>query len=94
MTSKAKLEAHLEQRCCAYAETFGYEHIKLDKAKRKWPDRLFLGPEGQMMLVEFKRAGETPRKQQAEFHVKLLNMRQPIHVIDNFEDFTHLIIYR
>ncbi len=91
MTSKAKLEAHLEQSCCDYAVAEGYEHIKLDKAKRKWPDRLFVGPQGQKLLVEFKRPGEEPRKQQAAFHLKLRNMAHEIHVIDNYADFKSLI---
>ncbi len=91
MTSKAKLEAHLEKKCCAFAEDEGYEHIKLDTAKRKWPDRLFLGPQGQKLLVEFKRVGEEPRKQQAAFHVKLAGMRHFVYVIDNYDAFVSLI---
>lgn len=94
MTSKrrADLEKHLEERCCAYAEAFGYEHIKLDKAKRKWPDRLLLGPNGATLLVEFKRPGEEPRKQQAAFHNTLSELGHQVHVIDTFDDFTQLIL--
>lgn len=94
MTSKprAELEAHLEETCCRYAEAFDFVHIKLDRAKRKWPDRLLLGPKGARLLVEFKRPGEEPRKQQAAFHRRLRELGHEVHVIDTFEDFTHLIL--
>lgn len=94
MTSKqrAPLEKHLEEKCCRYAEGFGYVHVKLDNAKRKWPDRLFLGPNGRQLIVEFKRAGEKPRKQQAAFHDQLTAMGHTVHVIDDFEDFYPLLL--
>ena len=94
MTSKSRvaLERQLENQCCLYAEAFGFVHVKLDNAKRKWPDRLFLGPDGARLIVEFKRAGETARKQQENFHEELAAMGHTVHLIDNFDDFTHLVV--
>ena len=91
MTSKLPLERKLEQKCVKYAEAFSFESIKLDSAKRKWPDRLFLGPGGTTILVEFKRTGKRPRPQQAAFHKTLNALGHPVHVIDDFDDFARLI---
>lgn len=93
MTSKppVRLEKYLEQKCVQYAKAFGFECIKLDKAKRAWPDRLFLGPGATALLVEFKRPGEKPRKQQDALHIKLRELGHSVHVIDDFEDFAQLI---
>lgn len=88
---KPVLEKYVEKKSCEYAESLGYEHIKLDNAKRKWPDRLFLGPSGQIFIVEFKREGEVPRPQQGAFHRKLTRMGHTVHVIDTLEDFKNLI---
>jgi hypothetical protein len=96
MTSKKRarraLEKYVEDKSIEYAESLGYEHIKLDRAKRKWPDRLLLGPQGELLFVEFKREGETPRPQQAAFHRRLKRMGHTIHVIDTFEDFKKLML--
>lgn len=91
MTLKPPLERKLEQKCVKYAEAFYYESIKLDSAKRKWPDRLFLGPDSAMLLVEFKRPGERPRPQQAAFHKDLFLLGHPVHVIEDFEAFAKLL---
>lgn len=96
MTSKqrAPLEKHLERKCVLYAEGFGYETIKLDNAKRGWPDRLFLGPNAVSILVEFKRAGGKARKKQDALHRRLTEMGHPVYLVDNFDDFTFIILER
>lgn len=93
MTSKkrAPLESTIENKSCEHAESLGYVHIKLDLAKRKWPDRLFLGPDSQIFIVEFKRKGEVPRSQQERFHRRLTRMGHYVHVIDTVEDFKRLL---
>jgi hypothetical protein len=85
------LERYIEKKACEFAESLGYEHIKLDDSKRKWPDRLFLGPRGQILFVEFKREGEKPRPQQEAFHYRLGRMFHKVHVIDTLEDFKILL---
>ena len=52
---KRKLEKNIERKCVEYAASCGWLHIKLDKAKRGWPDQLFLGAKRRVFLVEFKR---------------------------------------
>lgn len=88
--AKPVLEKYVEKKSCEYAESLGFEHIKLDRAKRKWPDRLFVGPFC-LLFVEFKREGEKPRPQQAHFHFKLNGMGHKVHVIDTLEDFKRLL---
>ena len=94
MTSKprSQLEAHIERKCCELAEENGFEHIKLDRSKRKWPDRLFLGPYSQVLLVEFKRPGEIPKKQQASFHRKLARLGHQVHVVESIAQFEILLL--
>lgn len=89
--ARRALEKYVETKSIEYAESLGYVHIKLDRAKRKWPDRLLLGPQGEVLFVEFKREGETPRPQQKAFHKKLRLMGHTIHVIDTLEDFKALL---
>lgn len=91
MTLKKLLETHLENECVRYAEGFNYESVKLDKAKRGWPDRIFFGPGGTTVLVEFKRPGEKARPQQAARHKRLAEIGHTVHLIDNFDDFAQLI---
>lgn len=93
LRQRAALERQLERQACEYAESMGFVHIKLDRAKRKWPDRLFLGPNARSFIVEFKRAGEKARPQQRYFHYELASMGHTVHVIDNFNDFKDLFKY-
>lgn len=91
LNKRSQLEAHIEEKSCKHAESLGFEHIKLDKAKRKWPDRLFLGPNGEKLLVEFKRPGESPRPQQAAFFYRLGKKFHEVHLIDSLDDFKLLL---
>lgn len=93
MTSntRSKLESHIEKKCCQYAESLGFEHIKLDKSKRAWPDRLFLGPYGSRFLVEFKRPGEKTRPQQDALHRRLKKLGHTVYVVYRLEQFQAII---
>lgn len=92
MTSKSQLERSLERKCVVYAEEMcSFLSIKLDNAKRGWPDRLFLGPGKQMFLVEFKRPGEGPTKKQIAVHAMLGVLGFKVWVIDDFEEFAALV---
>ncbi len=86
-----KLERSIEQACVEHAYKLGFISIKLDKAARSWPDRLFLGPSSQSLLVEFKRPGQKPRVQQVVRHKQLAELGHPVSVIDNLGDFAALL---
>jgi hypothetical protein len=89
--ARRKLEKDLEKACVDYAAEHGFVSVKLDKAARSWPDRLFLGPSSQMLLVEFKRPGEKPRKQQEVRHRKLAALGHPVSVIFSLDAFCELL---
>jgi hypothetical protein len=93
LSKRSQLEAHIEKKSCQYAESLDWDHIKLDKAKRKWPDRLFLGPNGQKLLVEFKRPGEVPRPQQDAFFYRLGKKFHKVHLIESVDQFKALLDY-
>jgi hypothetical protein len=94
LNTRSRLEIHIEKKSCQYAESLDWEHIKLDKAKRKWPDRLFLGPNGQKLLVEFKRPGESPRPQQEAFFYRLGKKFHKVHLIESVDDFVNLLQHK
>ena len=87
----SKLERDIENACVRYAELQGWEHIKLDRAKRGWPDRLFLGPDGRRLLVEFKRPGQKARPLQKAVHQRLFVLGHPVHLVDHVADFCLLL---
>jgi len=83
---RRQLESKLEDDCVAHALEYGVDSIKLDRAKRSWPDRLFDTPD-QPWFVEFKRKGETPRKQQLARLDKLRARGYRVSVIDDSDVF-------
>lgn len=85
------LERHLEHKCNKHAESLGWMHVKTDLAARGWPDRIYFGPSGQLLLVEFKRPGQKPRKQQAVRHKQLRVLGHPVSVIFSFDAFCELL---
>lgn len=87
---KIKLEKTLENRCVKHASVLGWDHIKTDKAKKDYPDHFFLGPEAQILIVEFKRPGETPRKRQRVIHARLRTRGFNVYVVDDFIQFCRL----
>lgn len=92
MTLRSRpLEKTIEKKCVSYAENLNWISIKLDKAKRGWPDRLFIGPAARTLFVEFKRPGERRRKQQIGNHQRLAARGFTVEVIDNFDDFCALM---
>ena len=89
MHAKKPLEKDIEKNAVSYAESCGWRHRKLDKGpgERAWPDHLFLGPGGQVFLVEFKRVGEGPRPQQLKRHRDLRALGFPVAIVNNFRLF-------
>lgn len=85
------LEKHIEKACVRHAIERGWTHVKLDKAKRDWPDQLFLGPGAAVWLVEFKRPGEKPRPGQERIHRLLADLGHHVDVIDDVDAFKRLL---
>lgn len=86
-----QLERDLEKKCNMLAEASGWQHAKLEKGARGWPDRIYFGPFGALLIVEFKLPGEKPRKQQAAVHARLDKLWHPVSVISSFEKFSSLL---
>lgn len=65
-------EKQIEDRVVAYAEKLGFHAIKFkDPGRRGAPDRLFLGPGGRALFLEFKAPGKKPRPDQALYMSRL-----------------------
>lgn len=92
LDSMADREIDLETRCCKFAEKRGWQHGKLEKAKKGWPDRIFFGANCAFLLVEFKQPGEKPTKKQKHEHDKLRVLGHPVDVIDDYATFTRLMV--
>lgn len=60
-----RLESYTENRVVAWAKKQGILTTKLKiEGQAGWPDRAFWLQGGQVVVVEFKRQGERPRKLQ------------------------------
>lgn len=80
------LESRIESKTSAYAESLGILTLKLNvKGRAGWPDRLYLF-RGHIWFVEFKRAGENPRKLQTYIHNQLRQQGAVVKLIDNLID--------
>lgn len=65
-------ERQLESKAVRYAEKLGFHAVKFkDPGRRGAPDRLFLGPRGRALFVEFKAPGEKPRPDQVVYMARL-----------------------
>jgi len=80
-------ERTIENACVELAKTAGWVTLKLDRAARSWPDRMFLGPINMHFFVEFKRPGEEPRKQQLRRIEELKALGHHVYVLDSVEAF-------
>lgn len=86
----AKLEVEIENRCVGITEAAGWLNVKLDLAKKSWPDRQFFGPGETSFMVEFKRPKEKPTVKQAQTHADLRALGHKVYVIDSVTDFQTL----
>lgn len=76
----------IEQPACEYARSRGWLIEKVvSNSRRGWPDR-FCARARRIMLVEFKRPGKEPTKQQLERHAELRAAGVEVHYIDTLED--------
>jgi len=82
-----KLESKVERAVCQHAQHKGWVALKLNgPGDRGKPDRLFMGPGGRVIVVEFKRPGAKPRKLQRWWQSRLQKLGHAVYVIDNEED--------
>lgn len=73
------LEKDIEKKVVDYAKSRGCLVYKFTSpARRSVPDRLFIGPDGQVWFIEFKRLGQKPTEAQSVEIDKI--KRQGIHV--------------
>ena len=80
------LERKIESDVSEYAGRCGCLHLKLIMWGRVgWPDHLYLY-HGRVLFIEFKRAGEQPRKIQTFIHERLRQHGFTVEVVDNVED--------
>lgn len=79
-------ESKLEQLVSSWAKAAGFLSIKMRLiGSIGFPDRLFVGQEGRIFFVEFKRLGEKPRPVQEYWHRKLRERGVTVYVVDNYE---------
>lgn len=86
MNRRPVLEKAIEDAVVRYAKgLFGKDSVvKLNgPGKRSHPDRMFLGPGGGVLFIEFKRLGEQPTPHQALLHAAWRKLGTVVHVVDN-----------
>lgn len=88
MSSRVKLEVEIEEAVCQWARKNGWIAAKLvNLGERGWPDRWFLHAGPVIVLIEFKRPGQKPRKLQEYVCNQLRNLGLEVHAgIDNYEE--------
>jgi len=83
----AVLESYIEKKVIAAAEAAGFMQRKVKYINRNGaPDRWFFGPTGQLIIIEFKKAGEKPDPHQEREIKRLRDRGFKVYVIDNVED--------
>ena len=80
------LERKIESDVSEYAQRCGCMHLKLVMWGRVgWPDHLYLYY-GRVLFIEFKQAGEQPRKIQEYIHERIRKHGFDVIVVDNNPD--------
>jgi len=83
-------EARLESKCVKLAEGAGWATVKVYAAPG-WPDRIFFGPFGETVLVEFKSKRGKLRPIQVRVIVWLGLNEHDVHVVDDEEWFMEIL---
>jgi hypothetical protein len=79
-------ESTIEKTVCKHAETRGWLVRKCAYIGRKGaPDRWFFKA-GRLLLIEFKRPGETPDPIQRREHARLRRAGFAVYVINDIDD--------
>lgn len=80
------LERDIEAKVVAYAKSLGCLCYKFTSpSRRSVPDRLFIGPNGQVWFIEFKRLGSQPTPAQEVEIGKIQDQKVHVWVADNVE---------
>lgn len=79
------LEVDIERPASKYARARGWFEVKImQTSRRAFPDR-FYARDGRVVLVEYKRPGESPSKQQAKRHRELREHGVEVYVFDDLQ---------
>lgn len=79
-------ESLIERKVCAYANSRGWIPMKLGgTGDRGKPDRVFAGPGGRTVYIEFKAPGGHVTKLQEWYIERLRERGHEAHIIDNVE---------
>ena len=83
-----RIERDIERKVCKQAEREGWLALKLVcLGHRGFPDRWFIREGPTIVLIEFKKPGEKPRKLQRHVCKMLQKMGMNVHNgIDNYDD--------
>ncbi len=80
------LEKDIEKKVCDYAKSKGVMAYKFTSpARAAVPDRLFIGPDGVIFFIEFKRGGQKPTEAQEREHNRLRGHKVNVFVVDNVD---------
>ena len=80
------LEKDIEKEVCYYAKSKGVLVYKFTSPARAGvPDRLFIGPDGRMWFIEFKRGGQKATPAQEREHNRLRSHKVNVFVVDNVD---------
>lgn len=88
-----KLEKEIEKPVVKWARANGWLVLKLNvQGRRGWPDDLFVGgPPLCVLMIEFKRPGERPRKLQDWTIRQLQKKGLEVYVCDNKDDAVRIL---
>ena len=83
----------IQKKCVDYARTLDYMPHKMDTSQEAgWPDYMFVGYNGVILFVEFKRPGEPLRPAQDRMIKKMAMRGHTVFVIDNTDAFDRLML--
>ena len=87
------LEKNLERRIKRWLRQRKIRFVKMNlQGNRSYPDLLIFIPGGTPLLLELKRAGETPSKLQQKTLTALGNLGYNVSWSDNFDEATAWIV--
>jgi hypothetical protein len=90
---RVMLEKEIEKKGNEYAESKGWLQFKfVSPSHRSVPDRIYFR-DGRTLIVEWKKTGEGPTKLQAKTIAEIQAQGIEVHVIDNCNPFTLMLVF-
>jgi hypothetical protein len=88
-----RLESDVEKRVVKAAEAKGYWALKLVcQGMRGFPDRWFIKPGPEIILIEFKAVGRTSRPLQKHVHAQLRKLGFTVYAdVDTYEEAAEIL---